>query len=369
MSAAIGSAPSHDYEGEHCNLAHNHKRLLLDSAIEPSIARERKYRTEHTKAHLKRLGFSDSQARVPALLIPLYNVRGDPAGYQLRPDEPRVVDGDLVKYETPKGMGMVIDVHPQISCSRASQNPNAHLPGEPLRLESPPLLGDGSVPLVVTEGVRKGDAGVSIGLCTIAVLGVWSWRGRNAAGGFTALADWENITLKSRATFIAFDSDVMLKREVYKALVRLKPFLESRGAAVRLIYLPPGEHGKKVGLDDFIFARLQAGLSKQEIITELFALATDELRPVPGDGRENTGGHYSETAGGLTRIKHTPEGEVEIPLTNFTARIVGDVERDDGAETTRLFEIEARIGERTLTFGRPSFSVRRHEMGGRALGC
>jgi hypothetical protein len=79
------------------------------------------------------------------------------------------------------------------------------------------------------------------------------------------------------------------KPEVYKALARLKPFLESRKAIVKLIYLPPGAHGEKVGLDDFIAGQKAAGKPDGEIRGALFALATSELRrpagsPVAGSG-------------------------------------------------------------------------------------
>jgi putative DNA primase/helicase len=65
-------------------------------------------------------------------------------------------------------------------------------------------------------------------------------------------------------------------------------------------------------------------------------------------------GPYRETDSGLVRVevKGSPERQVEIPhaLTNFTARIVADVSRDDGAESARAFEIEAHLSERSHTF-------------------
>ena len=67
---------------------------------------------------------------------------------------------------------------------------------------------------------------------------------------------------------------------------------------------------------------------------------------------------YRETDSGLVRleVRGGPDHQVEIehPLTNFNARIVGDVSRDDGAESTRAFEIEARLGERLRTFMVPA---------------
>ena len=42
------------------------------------------------------------------------------------------------------------------------------------------------------------------------------------------------------STDIAFDSDVMTKPPVRAALARLNAFLASRGARVRLVFLPAG---------------------------------------------------------------------------------------------------------------------------------
>ena len=136
--------------------------------------------------------------------------------------------------------------------------------------------------MFVTEGIPKGDAAVSIGLCCIALLGVWNWRGSSEAGGKTALADWESIALNGREVYLAFDSDVTLKREVFAALARLKAFLESRGATVKIVYLPGGSHGEKTGLDDFIAGRAHAGRTATQIRDQLLALANDELRVPPG---------------------------------------------------------------------------------------
>ncbi len=109
-----------------------------------------------------------------------------------------------------------------------------------MALDVPPAarawLGDPARPLVVTEGARKADAAVTAGMCCLAVLGVWNWRGRNEHGGVTALPDWEAVALKRRTVYLAFDSDAMTKPEVFDAL-KLRAFLAGRGADVRVIYL------------------------------------------------------------------------------------------------------------------------------------
>jgi hypothetical protein len=99
-------------------------------------------------------------------------------------------------------------------------------------------LGNPAEPLWITEGSRKADSAVSADLCCIAVMGVWSWKGRDAADATTALGDWESVALKSRRVYIAFDSDVMTKASVQLALRRFGAFLGSRGADVRYVYLP-----------------------------------------------------------------------------------------------------------------------------------
>jgi hypothetical protein len=186
--------------------AHHRAMLEQESSITPEVIEGRGYRTVKTKAELETLGFGRAQRKVPGLLFPIYGPGGEISLYQFRPDEPRIKNGRPVRYETPGGSRMALDVHP---FAREK-------------------LGDPSVPLFVTEGIKKGDALVSRGLCAIALIGVWNWRGTNEYGGKTALPEWEYIALNDREVYIVFDSDVMLKPQVYNALARLKPFLESR---------------------------------------------------------------------------------------------------------------------------------------------
>jgi Domain of unknown function (DUF3854)/Helix-turn-helix domain len=208
-----------------------HARLLRESGISEEVAAARGYRSILTAGELIPYAFSASQRLAPGLLIPIHGVDGSVVLYQFRPDHPRKNEkGKPVKYETPYGSRMRVDVPPLI---------RRH-------------LGNPSVPLFVTEGVRKADAAVSHGLCCIALLGVWNWRGKNENGGKTALACFESVAFNNRDTYIAFDSDVSTKPEVALALERLRKFLESRGARVHVLYLPAGPNGAKVGLDDYL---------------------------------------------------------------------------------------------------------------------
>src|SRR5215203_598010 len=246
-----------------------HKQMLFkESVIDARVAVKRGYRTVTRKAELERLGFGRHQRNVPALLVPIYGLAGEISLYQLRPDEPRIGKrGKPVKYETPTGASMALDVHP------VCQN----------------RLGDPKTPLFITEGVKKGDALASHGFCAVALIGVWNWRGTNEQGGKTALADWEYVALNGRKVYIVFDLDVMEKSEVHAALSRLKAFLENRGAKVRLIYLPTGDGGVKQGVDDYFGAG--------HTLDEFLLHATSELKSPPReDGPENP---YRSTPGGL----------------------------------------------------------------------
>lgn len=191
------------------DLLTQHVKLLVESAISPEVAAARGYRSITKKVDLESKGFVSNQRNVPGLLIPIHNAAGQLATYQYRPDQPRInKDGKPVKYETPFKSRLVLDVPPMAR----------------------PQLSDPSIPLLVTEGSRKADAAVSRGLCCVALLGVWGFRGRNEHGGKAALPDWEHVALNNRQVYVVFDSDVMTKPGVYAALVRLKAFLESRHA-------------------------------------------------------------------------------------------------------------------------------------------
>jgi hypothetical protein len=231
-------------------LLEQHAAKLASSVISVEVADERGYVSADTRAQLERYGFGEKQRRVPAMVMPLHSVIGEIAGYQVRPDDPRVLKGKPAKYETRAGQRMMLDVPPRVR----------------------PLLGNPAIPLVITEGPLKADAAVSAGLCCVALLGVWSWRGKNEANGSTALADFEYLALKGRLVVVCFDSDAMLKEQVHEAMARFGKLLEHRGADVAYAYLPHGVHGAKTGLDDW----LAAG----HVGTELFDLATPALRDV-----------------------------------------------------------------------------------------
>ena len=65
---------------------------------------------------------------------------------------------------------------------------------------------------------------------------------------------------------------------------------------------------------------------------------------------------YQETPAGLVWLRVTRDGKARTPLTNFTARILADILEDDGAETSLRYRLQARRGERAVTFTIPAAS-------------
>jgi len=206
-----------------------HAEALADSGITPDHTRARGYVSVDTKKRLEDLGITRAGRNVPGLLVLQLRADGSTWGYQYRPDRPRERDGRPVKYETPTGQRNGIDVPPGVG----------------------PQLGDPAVPLWVTEGVKKADAAALAGLCCVALPGVWSWRGRNGAGGKVAVPDWHDVALNGRRVILAFDSDVVRKRSVRFALDALADYLSSKAAHVEFLHLPDDDQAK-TGLDDYL---------------------------------------------------------------------------------------------------------------------
>ena len=207
--------------------------LMQDSAIAEALIQQRGYQSLPQPEDLIDRGFSKPQAKTaPVLGIPLWDVHGQQHGWQIRPDNPRQMkDGTVFRYELPRGDRLILDVHPSVQ----------------------PLIGNPSTPLWIAEGVRKGDALASQGLCAIALVGgVWGFRGTNAHGGKVILPDWGHIALNGREVIVAFDSDLATKRGVDDALQALWTFLRSRQAIPARVHWPKALQQKKWGVDDFL---------------------------------------------------------------------------------------------------------------------
>ena len=306
-------------------LSETHRRMLVEeSGIDPATIDARGYFTATRPVELTRLGFTRTQARVPALGIPIRSTKGEVPLHQIRPDQPRVNrKGKPVKYDTRQGARMVLDVPPSVRED----------------------ITDRTKPLYITEGSKKADALASRGCCTVGLLGVYGWRGKDAQGNSLALGDWEDIALNDRDVYIVFDSDVMVNPQVYGALRRLSTFLETRRARVWFIYIPASED-EKIGVDDFF--------ATGKTVEDLMQYATQELRPPPRKEGDPSS-PYRVEGGGLCMTQFKLGGEIDVPLTNFSARIVTDILIDDGLEQQRRYIIEGcNLGHKSRRFEVPA---------------
>jgi hypothetical protein len=114
------------------------------------------------------------------------------------------------------------------------------------------IMTDATTPLLITEGEAKAIRGCIAGFSVLALGGVYNFTTPSGAL-IPALADavWEG-----RDTYIVYDSDAATNPQVMAAEARLIDHLQrERGARCRIVRLPPGPDGSKVGLDDFINTR------------------------------------------------------------------------------------------------------------------
>ena len=204
-----------------------HARELYDaSGIDPAVVAARGYRSV-TAAETARFGFAPVQQR-DGLLLPQWTLAGVQVGELLKPDDPRFDEkGKPIKYEAPVGSRPHFDLHP----------------------DAIHVLQEAKIPLYFTEGVKKSDAAWSHGIPCVSITSVWMFL-----NGRMVVPDLDEIALQGRVARVVFDSDVMRKASVAEALLRFCAVLDRRGAKVEVVYLPEGEAGAKVGLDDWFVA-------------------------------------------------------------------------------------------------------------------
>ena len=222
-----------DYDIIQPYLSEAHRAQLIEgSGISEAVLQGAGCTTIDTVKQVKALGYLAQQANtipLPALAFPMHSVTGEELYTRLRPDKPNVYEGRERKYIQPIKHGVKIYAPPTIQ----------------------PQIDNPAVPLFVTEGEKKALSAASLGMCCIALVGVNSWRGTNAKGGLTALADWNAIALNGRRVYLAFDSDWKYNPKVLLALSKLKAWLQFKQADVLIIDIPPLPDGSKCGLDDY----------------------------------------------------------------------------------------------------------------------
>lgn len=217
-----------------------------------------------TRAKLQRVDSIDGQAIVgqpkkdcAGIVFPIVQPGQTRShGSILRRDNPEIV------YE-----GEVRKTKEKYLCPPGGSNRLWFMPGTPAE-----WMKDPSIPLVFTEGAKKGialerlsrhelgDAADKPRFLAVSIQGVWNWRGTtgkeiNANGqrvdvkGPINDLDW--LDFKGRRVVICFDSDAATNEKVQWAQKKFAEELRSRGADAHIAAIP--QRGEKLGIDDFLF--------------------------------------------------------------------------------------------------------------------
>lgn len=130
--------------------------------------------------------------------------------------------------------------------------------GSPSRLYLPSpvqgILSSPSIPIYLTEGVKKALKATQEGIFCIAMSGLWNWS--DGTEEKNLIPDFARITLEGRTVNIVPDNDWLSpdhhgeRRNLRHAVYELAYRLIDRGAKVFAIELPGGP--EKIGIDDFL---------------------------------------------------------------------------------------------------------------------
>src|SRR5579883_524864 len=201
--------------------------------------------------HLTRFGRQARQSFEAVLLQ-----HEDGSTWQAKLSTPRSdPKGKVQKYETPVGNGAraYLPSIPSIIRQRVSDRHRCSVPlaGSFWQwLEHQP-----TIPIVLTEGGKKGLAGFSLGFVTLALYGCHGgYRTKDTLGNSispTLIPDLARFAVPGRPVLLAFDEDAneSTRRRVAIALSRLGTLLAAQGCDVAIVRWN-GAQGK--GLDDLI---------------------------------------------------------------------------------------------------------------------
>jgi hypothetical protein len=196
--------------------------------------------------------------------------------------------------------------HPPVSSKTGKSQKYIQPSSTPTRLYVPlrvhATLADATARLLITEGEFKALAATQMGFPCVGLSGIDCWHGRRKT---TLSPDLAQISWKDREVCIVFDSDAATNKDVLRAECELAAALVDQGAKVKVVRLPPGPEGAKVGLDDFLVAHGPSEFFK------LIQIASDPAVP--------DGGLFKDNAG-----EADPAIEAAVMLSSCT---VGDLSR------------------------------------------
>lgn len=149
----------------------------------------------------------------------------------------RVYGGNCpVKYIWPTGLRLAVDIHPMC-------------------LDD---LDDPAIPIMYTEGIKKGDAILSrsiiegIPLIPASLSGNWGWKTKGTAGS-SVVPDILEIPVTKRVVYVNSDSDFRTKDEVRKGWTEAAYYFagKTEDKTKSLLVVTPANGVAKQGADDF----------------------------------------------------------------------------------------------------------------------
>lgn len=334
-----------DREGSHGKATNGARQLLSEQdlaylvarAQSPELIKAAGHYTEPEASEVQKLGFSKQQSlTVPVMVTPILTIHGTVNGYEITPRNPRYdkKTKKLRKRELPRNWRSSLYASPAT-----------------LQHRDNPLID-----MLLTESTHKANAGAvwpDATVFAVGSLGVTGTRGRNEHGGIAPLQDFDAIPFKGkdkhgveivRTVWLVPDSNFATNPDVRAATIRTRDDLVRRGARVRIIVLPNGPGGKSQGLDDHRAQHPNATFA------DLCALELKDddpaASPVPSYERRPEGMFHN-----TVRRDGSP---TSIQLTNFSASIVEDIEKNDGVETVREYRVELACRGRTYDVTVPS---------------
>ena len=215
---------------EHQTLQEKHLKDLQASGLREETIRAAGFYSASADQTQKILGFNAGSG----LSIPYPATNGEPPFIRIKPDQPfSDKNGKIAKYLTRKGAGNRLYIPPSLISNK--------------------VLSDPTIPLLITEGEKKALKATQEGVPCVALAGVWSFVQKTGnKEKSTPIPDLDKIHWNNRTVFICYDSDLVEKESVAWAEWKLAHELQNRKAKVRVIRLPDGPNGQKVGLDDFL---------------------------------------------------------------------------------------------------------------------
>lgn len=179
--------------------------------------------------------------QLPALVLPYYDVHGEPVIYGGGQHFCRV------RYlEEPKSTGTFTKRKPQRYDQPAGSGVRCYFPSATGALWK--CLRDTGEPIIITEGEKKALASACAGFATIGLGGVFNYLQEGEL-----LPELQAFKWHGREVYIVFDSDAAMNPMIQAAEARLvDELMRKRGAKCYLVRLPPLDNGDKQGVDDYL---------------------------------------------------------------------------------------------------------------------